>query len=312
MQGKRNKHLMPFFVQIISTYCVINYLIVIYCDMKANLEQINLDFAQSSIKHFLYEDDAFKPYWHFHPQSELTFIKRGNGFRFVGDNIDRFEDGDLVLIGPFTPHQWVSQRDNNKGVQAFVTQFHLSTYANLSEFDELKSFFHKASKGIRFINAGDEHLSAIQDMRDLDPITRFCRFTELLFLLSKLDYKTLSKSDYKVHSGFDKIHKRINKVTTFILNHFEEPLSVNTLSTYTNMTQTSFSRWFKSTMGIPFNHYLNEIRIQRANQLLVQTDYPISEIAFQCGFETLSTFTRNFKKFTGRSARDYRKEILSN
>ncbi|MBA3686115.1 MAG: cupin domain-containing protein, partial [Planctomycetes bacterium] len=53
--------------------------------------------------------------WHFHPELELTWIKRGQGLRYVGESVEAFAAGDLVLIGPGIPHTWTSQPQPQPG-----------------------------------------------------------------------------------------------------------------------------------------------------------------------------------------------------
>src|SRR5258707_12466360 len=75
--------------------------------MKARIERVSTGDAAS----FLCRrrtDSRFGFYWHFHPEIELTLIVRSRGRRFVGDSIEPYEDGDLVLVGPNLPHPWSS------------------------------------------------------------------------------------------------------------------------------------------------------------------------------------------------------------
>ncbi|MEM6380600.1 MAG: AraC family ligand binding domain-containing protein, partial [Bacteroidota bacterium] len=92
--------------------------------MKIQLETIQYTKSQSSFHFFKREVAIFNSYWHYHPELELTFIERGNGIRYIGDNIGSFESGDLVLIGENLPHDYVSSPSKNQESSiAYVFQF---------------------------------------------------------------------------------------------------------------------------------------------------------------------------------------------
>jgi len=95
--------------------------------MKSNTPVYETVFdhaSKRSIMVFERSDTVFAPFWHFHPEIELTLITSGQGIRFVGDNIERYHAGDLVLIGENLPHHWVSQAtDSVKPQEAVVVQF---------------------------------------------------------------------------------------------------------------------------------------------------------------------------------------------
>jgi len=71
--------------------------------MKVKLEEIKPD-VDSSFKILLTPNlnDLF--YWHFHPEYEIVFAEAANGVRHVGDHISKYEESDLVFIGPNIPH----------------------------------------------------------------------------------------------------------------------------------------------------------------------------------------------------------------
>ena len=73
--------------------------------MKAQFEKITTS-RDNSFKAFSYEDRQFDAPWHYHPELELTFIVSSNGLRYVGDSMQKFEEKDLVLLGPDLPHFW--------------------------------------------------------------------------------------------------------------------------------------------------------------------------------------------------------------
>ena len=77
-----------------------------------------------------------------------------------------------------------------------------------------------------------------------------------------------------------------------------------------NMSTQSFSRFFSKIMGRPFFTFLNEYRINLAKRMLMDTDWSVREICFACGYDSLTFFHRQFKKFVHCSPSVYRKEHL--
>src|SRR5688572_18550177 len=89
--------------------------------MRARAEKL-VSFGASSFHYKWRKDKRFEFYWHFHPEYELTLIVRSRGKRFVGDHIDDYSDGDLVLLGRNLPHTWYSD-PGGRDHEAVVVQF---------------------------------------------------------------------------------------------------------------------------------------------------------------------------------------------
>ncbi len=77
-----------------------------------------------------------------------------------------------------------------------------------------------------------------------------------------------------------------------------------------NMSAFYFCKMFKKVAGINFTDYLSRVRIERAQNLLLNPNLRVSEIAFEVGFQSLTHFNRVFKKITGQSPTDYRGQLL--
>ena len=75
-------------------------------------EQVDFP-GRSAIKVKLQEMPRFTYPWHFHSEFELLFVIEGKGTSFVADNIEKFETGDLVLMGSNLPHFWRSDENQS-------------------------------------------------------------------------------------------------------------------------------------------------------------------------------------------------------
>ena len=86
-----------------------------------------------------------------------------------------------------------------------------------------------------------------------------------------------------------------------------EEWSVSRLAGVSGVSEAHFAREFRQAFGAPPHRYLLTRRIERAKALLRDTDLPITEIAFQTGWESLGTFGRTFRDITGESPTELRR-----
>ncbi|HMR17810.1 MAG TPA: helix-turn-helix domain-containing protein, partial [Sphingobacterium sp.] len=78
-----------------------------------------------------------------------------------------------------------------------------------------------------------------------------------------------------------------------------------------NMSPNAFCRYFKSQTQKNFSHFVNEIRVGHARKLLQNKDLTISQICYESGFQSMSNFSKFFKRYNGKSPLAYRKTLFS-
>src|ERR1700748_67955 len=98
---------------------------------------------RSSITVVERDEPYFASGFHAHPEFELVYIKEGFGKRIIGNKIDEFKEGELVLIGPNVPHIWMSdesfKKDSKKRSKAIVVYFNPKIFSDLFyEMEETK------------------------------------------------------------------------------------------------------------------------------------------------------------------------------
>jgi hypothetical protein len=119
--------------------------------MKAELEWTHIASSNRSFQTFKIEKPRLEPFWHYHPELELTLILKGKGTRFVGNSILPFEPNDLVLVGENLPHQWVSgDARKQQGSKAIVIQFRKEVFNSIPECRDLINLFNDARQGNLF------------------------------------------------------------------------------------------------------------------------------------------------------------------
>ena len=104
---------------------------------------------------------------------------------------------------------------------------------------------------------------------------------------------------------------RINKVVDFIDANIDKQLSLETIAEVANFSPFHFHRIFTAFTGETVNNFVKRLRVEKAASLLLNNaESPISEIAYYCGYNSVSVFSRTFKSYFKISAQDYRKKML--
>lgn len=276
--------------------------------MKPIAENIGLQVTNSSFNFFVLEVDYFKPFWHYHPELELTFIKKGRGTRFVGNSILPFVENDLVLLGANLPHNYISLNHNEESRQeALVLQFPADVFSSFKECDMLQTLYTEAEKGIQFIAPEKKTLQLLNKFESLPAPEQIAALLQIVHrLYHDQNRKYLSSSSYQHTMVNDKTQGKVKAITSYILENLDQKLTVPDMAKRSNMVEQSFCRWFKNAVGHSFITFLNLARIEQACIYLSITDKMIQAIAFDCGFESLSHFNRTFKKIKGMSPREFR------
>lgn len=276
--------------------------------MKPIFEDISTNLVRSSFYAYSYTTPAFEFKWHFHPEYELTYIIKGNGYRLIGNSHQEFSDGDFVLIGPNLPHTWFGKAAKDESFEAIVIQLpseYVQKIINFKETAHLKELFEKSNCGLLFKDYPTRIKSCLLKIIDTSGIDKMVALISLLSTLSQCTTTTVSSSIYKYQVN-NEIENRINKVCIYLQNNFANNISLKDVADLIFMTESNFCKFFKKTTSITFSNYLNELRINAVCKLLLYSDENIKNIAYSSGFESLSYFNRIFLKKKQMSPRDFR------
>jgi AraC-like DNA-binding protein len=252
--------------------------------------------------------------WHYHDEYELHLIVATAGKAFVGDWIGQFQPGHLVLTGPRLPHNWVSTDlpDNGVAVRDLVIQFAhdpiVQVAETVPEFAEVLPLLERAKHGIEFFGFADrsrEHWQHVKSTRGISRFAAFCTF--LAELATSTDYRLLSSVQLQGVDD-DRSLAQIDAVVSRITDNLADPLSASDIATELGMTESRFSRFFRRATGNTFTDFVNRVRINRACQLLMESDSLITDICYVVGFNNVANFNRRFLDIKGMTPREYRRQ----
>lgn len=102
----------------------------------------------------------------------------------------------------------------------------------------------------------------------------------------------------------------LEHVTKYIDENFREEITLADVSKSANFSMYHFTRFFKDTTGMTFGQYLNNYKVSKAVNMLINTSDSISEISFNSGFNSIKTFNRVFKQVKGCSPSQFKKAIF--
>jgi len=102
----------------------------------------------------------------------------------------------------------------------------------------------------------------------------------------------------------------VSKAKKYISEHQAESLSLGQMAQFLNMSTFYFCKMFKKTTGLTFTDYLARTRVERAKNLLLNPNVRVSEVAYDCGFISLTHFNRVFKRLVGKSPTQFRHSLI--
>ncbi|MGI8950699.1 MAG: AraC family transcriptional regulator [Chitinophagaceae bacterium] len=266
-------------------------------------------------------DFYFNAPFHFHSEFELVYIIESFGKRIIGDTIENFKEGDLVFLGSNLPHVWLCdelyhEKKPDKKARSIVIYFDRNIFSEifyeLKETQKINKLFEAASRGIKI--TGNKQIEIAAKMHELMHKKNFERiicFLEILHSISiaeEVEYiNNKVYPDNKKRSYSD----RLAEVCKYINTNFKNKIMLKDVAAIAHLTPPSFCRLFKNRLNKNFVEYLNEVRISQACKYLIDTDWDVSQIAYACGFKTVSNFNKLFKLNTKFAPGEYRLKIFS-
>ena len=254
-------------------------------------------------------------YWHYHPEYELVYVEAITGIRHVGQHISSFIDSDLVLIGPNIPHlnfDYGIDTEYRQVVVQLKQNFLGQAFEDTPEFSKIRHLFHRAAKGLSF--KGKTKHAVGEKLRNMQHLSHFDQLIELLQVFQLLalseEVMELNDRDTSVKLFLDD-RVRMTAVYNYIHANYNQTPDVNEVAGSVHLSTAAFCRYFKKETKMTFTDFVNQYRITQAKTLLLK-DMTVSEACYDVGFDSLSYFTKLFKKITGENPSAFKKKYSHN
>ena len=279
--------------------------------MKAQFEKVTVAPGESWT--LLWRELSELPFlWHYHPEFELTLTLNARGQRYVGDSLEGFEPGDLVLLGPNQPHTWAASErlDESQPMLAVVVWFTSEWLSRLVEgWPELRSLRRLSEEAGRGIHFGRDIVAKVQPLmlclKELDPARRLPVLLQVLTCLA--DAPSAKKlATHAFAPAGDKVQGRMTRVLDLLHADMVDTPSIQRLADEAALSIGAFHRFFKRHTGMTALDYVSQLRIGTACQLLISTDRPVKIVAAEAGYANVAHFNRQFLERKQMTPREFR------
>jgi AraC-like DNA-binding protein len=248
--------------------------------------------------------------WHYHPEYELVYVEADAGIRHVGTHISGYTHSDLVFIGGNLPHLNFDYRLKYEYQQIVIqlkTDFMGTAIPTAPEFSSILQLFKRAEYGISFY--GETKKIVSRKLKEFDQLNAYEQLIQLIdtfhILSESSEYQVLN--DDLTSTAFilkDKI--RMGAIYEYIDKHYDQNPDVNRVASKVHLTTAAFCRYFKRQTHMTFTEFVNQYRIERAKNLLMQ-DHNVTETGYAVGFDSISYFNKLFNKIVGENPSVFKK-----
>lgn len=256
------------------------------------IEKYNMNAAITSI------NSPTIPHWH--DYYELEIILSGEGTTVINGKNYHVSKGSLFFLTPTDFHYYMPY-DNIRLINVAFSSSCIE-FSNLTEIlssigfitcninDDLINYFSLMINTIRNEINSEEYLG-----KQYTVYLLYC----ILIVLFRIN---------KNSNANEKLDSTVQNILYYINNHFKEQISLDTISEFTGYSTGYICRIFKAALNCTIKEYITNLRLTHAEQLLMYTNESISDIAYFCGFSSLSHFLNIFKQKHKISPRSFRKE----
>ena len=235
---------------------------------------------------------------HINYPAEFLIVFNGCVNVKISNNSYDVKDNEVILIKSLYPHEFKTTSKTSSGI---IIEFAPLLHEDFFSLVKDSKFEREITKlSFSHINYIREFL-AKRDLRNSDnsdDIKTILRSITSEILLNNRLITQKQPNDFLA----------IKNAIEYVTDHFNEDIHLPDLAKKLGINQNYASQIFPKYIGITFSEFLNKIRINHAAKLLKTTTYSIANIAFACGYNSLCTFNRIYKKYMNVTPSQFRKD----
>lgn len=254
--------------------------------------------------------------WGAHPEYEIHLITKTHGSFIAGDHVGTFAPGQVSIMGPNLPHDWVSDLPEGQvavdrdAVVQFTDEWIRSCMELIPELQEIDVVLARSTRGLVFSGA-----TAWRAAEVILEITRTTGAEQIAHLFRLLGlFARAPRDEYDVVAsewlGRPQDANSLNAVEaglSYIFENLTGDIRLSTAARLAYMSEPTFSKYFKSATGTTFSAMVKKLRVAHARRLLDTTEQSIAQVAAASGYNNMANFNRQFLAEVGTTPTTYRK-----
>ncbi len=254
--------------------------------------------------------------WGSHPEYEIHLITKSHGSFIAGDHIGTFGPGQVSLMGPNLPHDWVSDLPEGQvavdrdAVIQFTDEWVRGAMTVLPELGEVSDMLQRASRGIVFSGAtawrAAEPILACVHTRGVEQMAHLFKVLALFAQAPPEEYELLA-SEWLGKPPDASSREAVEAGLTYIFENLTGDIRLSTAAHLAYMSEPTFSKYFKAATGMTFSNMVKKLRIAHARRLLDTTDHSVAQVASMSGYNNMANFNRQFLGEVGTTPTKYRR-----
>jgi len=251
---------------------------------------------------------------HWHPEQEILYVREGALDVTVGKGTFKVNQGEVCFVPPNAIHS-VQLAQENTEYHAFVFSYDVLRLPESHFFQrEVIGPLEDGKRTLPLLLKQDSpdygdvipQLDILCLHRKDDGQARYQTFRALMQLYTLLVPQMEDAADRSDQTD----HRAVKLCMDYMQAHYSEKLTLEQLAELVHLHPNYLCKLFREYTGQTVFRYLHQLRIENAAHLLTTEGYTVSQAAEECGFESLSFFSRKFKEITGQSPQAYKIHAL--
>lgn len=244
---------------------------------------------------------------HFHQEIELLFVLEGSLDVTIGSNVTHMEAEDILVINANKKHSLRGSED--------------ILFARLYITYQLVSDIFQSTDIIFWCDSTKENSDRYEELRDtlkkllnhyLSTQGGVVNFGHIALCYQVMDilavHFLVKAGDKNIDLDKNKFENRIFQINNYMRANYNQAISLSDLAEQLYLSEGYLSRFFKKNYGMNFAAYLSNIRLYHAVEDLLYTDQPVTRIAYDNGFASVTLFNKAFKNAYGETPSEFRKK----
>jgi AraC-like DNA-binding protein len=285
-------------------------------DLRYLNQEKPIEFYVSTMQ----EKDLWRMPWHWHPVLQITMVEEGSLIFYVGDNQFQLEAGDGMVVNINQMHRYdAGESGLAKVIQVLFLPEFIATPESRPFHNYVEPFLQNESLPCLVLyHTVDWHQEILQLFHrgfsvELNGEKEPCHEMKVHEYFSAMWRRIFANlggfSEKEVSKSKLVSQVRVKQMLAYIDKNYKEKITLDDIAGAACISRREALRCFQENLyKTPFA-YLMEFRIGKAKNALVLEDGPVVNIALSCGFESASYFNRVFRRYTGMTPREYRKNV---